>query len=234
MNLIDTGPLVALLDVGDFCHRLCMETIMRLPRSPFLTTWPCFTEAMYLLGAVGGYRYQANLWRWHTDKRLALHDLTATEAMAMHRLMEKYQDTPMDLADASMVIAAETRGIRRIFTLDSDFRVYRLADGSALEAIRDFRNAKRRFSEFNKAVAIHATVHRWPGYHRLLLAMKYPFPRKTLEAAVSFREGTIPYPLVSFERVYSYLEGTSEAGKETTFIYATFLSFLSFPNSETV
>jgi len=35
--------------------------------------------------------------------------------------MEKYQDTPMDLADASIVSLAELHGLRRVFTIDSDF-----------------------------------------------------------------------------------------------------------------
>jgi predicted nucleic acid-binding protein len=41
----------------------------------------------------------------------------------------------MDLADASLVAVAETRLFRRVFTIDSDFYVYRLADGSALEVV---------------------------------------------------------------------------------------------------
>jgi len=41
----------------------------------------------------------------------------------------------MDLADASLIAAAETLNATRIFTLDSDFHTYRLADGSALEAL---------------------------------------------------------------------------------------------------
>jgi len=49
--------------------------------------------------------------------------------------MEKYQDTPMDLADASLVAVAESLSIRDVFTLDSDFRIYRLADGSTLNII---------------------------------------------------------------------------------------------------
>lgn len=49
--------------------------------------------------------------------------------------MEKYRDVPMDLADASLVAAAETRGSKRIFTLDSDFYVYRLKDKDAFEVI---------------------------------------------------------------------------------------------------
>lgn len=54
----------------------------------------------------------------------------------MQTLMEKYKDTPMDLADASLVAAAESLGLTRIFTVDSDFYVYRLADGTALEVVR--------------------------------------------------------------------------------------------------
>ncbi len=46
----------------------------------------------------------------------------------MRSLMEKYRDTPMELADASLVALAEARGLKRIFTLDSDFYVYRIGD----------------------------------------------------------------------------------------------------------
>ncbi len=51
-------------------------------------------------------------------------------------LMAKYQDTPMDLADASLIAVAERLSLRRIFTIDTDFYVYRLSDGSTLEIIR--------------------------------------------------------------------------------------------------
>jgi len=49
--------------------------------------------------------------------------------------MAKYRDTPMDLADASLVAVAENRKLRSLFTFDSDFYVYRLRDGSALVLI---------------------------------------------------------------------------------------------------
>lgn len=49
--------------------------------------------------------------------------------------MDKYRDQPMDLADASLVAAVEHLGLRRVFTIDRDFHVYRLADGSALELV---------------------------------------------------------------------------------------------------
>lgn len=135
MTLTDTGPLVALLDADDPYHAACVAAAQRLPSGPLLTTWVCFTEAMYLLGAVGGYRYQATLWHLRSAGRLVLHDLTPAEADRMAVLMERYEDTPMDLADASLVVVAESRGLRVVFTTDSDFHIYRLADGSALEVV---------------------------------------------------------------------------------------------------
>jgi predicted nucleic acid-binding protein len=53
----------------------------------------------------------------------------------MVALMETYRDRPMDLADASIVAAAEHLDMRRLFALDRDFYIYRLADGSALEVV---------------------------------------------------------------------------------------------------
>lgn len=135
MILTDTGPLVALLDKDDPSHSICVAMAKRLPSGAMLTTWPCFTEAMYLLEDAGGYRYQAELWRLQTAHRLIIHTFTAIEVRLMAILMEKYQDTPMDLADASLMAAADKRSSRRIFTLDSDFYIYRLTDGSALEVI---------------------------------------------------------------------------------------------------
>src|SRR5262249_55239900 len=129
-------PLVALLDADDPHHALCVAVAQRLPAELLLTTWPCFTEAMYLLGEVGGYRYQAALWNLRTTGRLRLHEFIAAEADRMALLMDKYKDIPMDLADASLVAVAESLSLRQIFTVDSDFYVYRLSDGSAFEIIR--------------------------------------------------------------------------------------------------
>ena len=135
MILTDTGPLVALVSKNDPNHGRSLDATKRLPAEPLVTTWPCFTEAMYLAFQAGGYPAQAELWRWRTAGRLSLHDLTGNEIDRMVALMDKYKDRPMDLADASLVVAAERLGVQQIFTLDSDFSIYRLADGSALECI---------------------------------------------------------------------------------------------------
>ena len=134
--LTDTGPLIALLYKDDSQHMVCLAVLGSLPRGPLWTTWPCFTEAMYLLNLVGGHRYQSGLWQWRREGRLLLLDVTDAEADRMDALMAKYTNVPMDLADASIVAVAEHRGIRRLFTIDNDFFIYRLADNSVLEVVR--------------------------------------------------------------------------------------------------
>jgi uncharacterized protein len=134
--LTDTGPLVALLDTDDANHAVCLAIAQHLPAQPLLTTWPCFTEAMYLLGAVGGHAYQTELWRLWSEGKLVLHDLISPEIERMITLMAQYHDTPMDLADASLIAVAERRHLQEIFSLDSDFYIYRLANGSVLNIIR--------------------------------------------------------------------------------------------------
>ena len=135
MILIDAGPLVALNDLRDSASADCAEALAQLPNQPLLTTWPYVAEAMYLLGQSGGFEKQQALWRnWHDDT-IEFIDLTREESKLMAELMRRYQDLPMDLADASLVAVADLRGWRKVLTLDSHFYAYRLHDGSALEVI---------------------------------------------------------------------------------------------------
>lgn len=135
MILTDAGPLIALINRNDPHHDPCVELARRLPPQPLLTTWPCFTEAMYLLQKAGGHPAQARLWALRDPDHLLLHDLNDAEMDRAAELMSQYPDLPMDLADASLVAVAESRGLHRIFTLDGDFHIYRLRDGSALEIV---------------------------------------------------------------------------------------------------
>lgn len=49
--------------------------------------------------------------------------------------MKRYADRPMDLADATLVALAEERKLTRIFTLDADFRIYRIKGRKRFEVI---------------------------------------------------------------------------------------------------
>ena len=52
--------------------------------------------------------------------------LDAGDIRRIRSLIHKYRTQPMDLVDATLVRVAERDGLNRIFTLDTDFRVYRL------------------------------------------------------------------------------------------------------------
>jgi uncharacterized protein len=132
--LTDAGPLIALIDRRDAEHRRCVQAAERLV-GPMLSTWPAFTEAMYLLGSGAGWRAQEPLWRMVRSGQLRLADMTPTMLSRIPVLMEQYQDLPMDLADASLVALAEDQRLLEVFTLDRGFRVYRLSDGHAFTLV---------------------------------------------------------------------------------------------------
>jgi predicted nucleic acid-binding protein len=133
--LCDTGPLVALIDRDDANHDRCVAALVALPAETLLTTWPCATEAMYLLGRAGGLAAQEELWGFLADGvvRLQIPDEKVWERM--RALMQQYGDTPMDFADASLVATAERLDLSRIFTLDSHFRAYRILGKDAFEIV---------------------------------------------------------------------------------------------------
>jgi len=78
---------------------------------------------------------QQLLWRYIIEKALQLYSLKETEQQRMRDLMEQYRDIPMDLADASLVASAEALNQQRIFTLDSDFHIYRFLGTQSFEII---------------------------------------------------------------------------------------------------
>ena len=61
---------------------------------------------------------------------LAVWFLDETSLQRAFALMEQYADHPMDLADASLIVAAEALPTRKVFTIDrQDFATYRIRRG---------------------------------------------------------------------------------------------------------
>lgn len=133
MILVDTGPLVALFDPKDGQHQRAANTLRTL-RERLCTTVPVLTEAFHMLQpeSIGSDRVREFVERgglsvWFLDR------LSLTRAF---ELMEQYADHPMDLADASVIAAAEALQTRRVFTLDkADFVAYRIRRGHRHQAI---------------------------------------------------------------------------------------------------
>ncbi|SOD02133.1 hypothetical protein SAMN05216486_10266 [bacterium JGI 053] len=88
-----------------------------------------------MLGREFGWRAQDALWALIAKERLRLHSHAADEWQRMRVLMRVYADTPMDLADASLVAAAETLQQQQVFTVDKHFYVYRQQQGQAFQVM---------------------------------------------------------------------------------------------------
>ena len=122
MTLVDAGPLVALFDPRDRSHMRARRVLKSL-RDGMSTTIPVLTEAFYILGpaSTGAARLRDYIERGGVAVWLS----NRTELTRMFELMETYADHPMDLADASLVVAAESLGTRKVFTVDRrDFEAY--------------------------------------------------------------------------------------------------------------
>jgi len=121
--LLDTGPLVALLDSAERRHDDCTATFSAW-RGSVVTTEAVVTEAAYLLsssGVDGSVAVQFCLQGGAMVKAW-----TDARAQRASELMRKYHDVPMDFADASLVALSEELGTPNVFTLDlRGFRAYR-------------------------------------------------------------------------------------------------------------
>lgn len=127
MILVDTGPLVALFDPRDSQHVRCRNLLAAI-RESVLTTVPVLTEVFHMLSPTsqGADRVRDFV----SEHGLGVWFLDGTGLGRAFELMEQYQDHPMDLADASLIVAAETLGARKIFTIDRrDFTAYRIRRG---------------------------------------------------------------------------------------------------------
>lgn len=132
MILVDTGPFVALFDPLDGAHARCRTTLSEI-REPLVTTVPVLTESFHMLSPES--RGSENLRRFVRQGGVTVFFLDDSSLARAFELMVQYADRPMDLADASLVAAAEALPVRRIFTLDrADFSTYRLRRGRRHES----------------------------------------------------------------------------------------------------
>ena len=102
-------------------------------------------EMPYLLLTRVGWVAQEALWRMILRGDLILEHPSPSELVRMSELMSKYNDLPMDFADASLVALAERLSLDRIFTVDRrDFSTYRLNGKKAFTVIGPVQNAARQ------------------------------------------------------------------------------------------
>ena len=118
--LVDAGFLVALLSRRDLHHPWA---VTQAPRHapPWRTCEAVLSEAFHLLGVRGAPGLGALLRRRALIAPFELDN----DVESVLRLLDKYANIPMSLADACLVRMTETLPNPVILTTDSDFRIYR-------------------------------------------------------------------------------------------------------------
>ncbi len=122
--LLDTGALVALLDISEKNHERCVSFFETF-RGKIMTTEPVLTETLYLLGS--SVKAQKTCIEFILKGGATLLPQSPESLSRAIMLMQKYKDIPMDFADATLVVLAEETGIDEVFTLDiRGFSAYRI------------------------------------------------------------------------------------------------------------
>jgi predicted nucleic acid-binding protein len=122
---VDTGPLVALLKADDRHHGWAVSSMKQLPADGLVTCEAVVSEASFLLGRWP--RAVDALFGKLGDRTLSLEALTDDSA-AIHALMKRYRNVPASYADACLIRLSERHPEATVFTIDSDFSVYRRND----------------------------------------------------------------------------------------------------------
>ncbi|MCA4896519.1 MAG: PIN domain-containing protein [Cytophagales bacterium] len=121
-TLVDAGPLIALFDKSDSYHTRAV-CFLKQSQGFLITTWPVIAEVSHMLDF--STKTQINFLKWINRGGLQIFDLEFYHLIRMIELSEKFTDVPMDLADATLIVASEAKGITKIASIDSDFYVYR-------------------------------------------------------------------------------------------------------------
>ena len=120
--LLDTGPLVAFLNRRDRYHAWAQAQWNQIA-PPMLTCESVLSEACFLLSQtpLDSEVVIQLLRRGILTLPFRLDD----QNQAVGRLLEKYHSVPMSLADACLVRMSELFPSSAIFTIDTDFGLYR-------------------------------------------------------------------------------------------------------------
>lgn len=125
MVIADTGFFFGLADQNDCWHTRCVAAYKDLSEG-LITTWPVVTETAYLIGKYLGEPYRQRFLEQAFAETFAIYDIGVRHGRRILELSRDYQDLPMDMADASLVILAEHLGHGRILSTDErDFAAYR-------------------------------------------------------------------------------------------------------------
>ncbi|HZE16482.1 MAG TPA: PIN domain-containing protein [Mycobacterium sp.] len=136
MIVVDTGPLVALLDADDAHHERC-RTWLATAQGPLIVPVPVVTETCYFIERDSGPGTEADfLDSFGLGGPFEMADLGAHEWKRVSDLIRTYADLPLGVIDASVVAVAERVGASTLASLDHrHFSVVRPAHVPSFELV---------------------------------------------------------------------------------------------------
>ena len=120
--IVDTGFLVALVDRRDRYHSWAKQQLSDVS-TPLLTCEAVITETCFLLQRVSGG--EAAIFGFLNRSLIQIDFQLSQHSNGIDQLMQQYQNVPMSVADACLVKMSELIADSVVFTLDSDFLIYR-------------------------------------------------------------------------------------------------------------
>lgn len=130
--ILDTSPLVALINKRDTYHEWTKQKWSMI-KPPLLTCEAVITESFFLLRNIHGG--QETIIKFLERKAVIIGFDLEDELIHIQSLLNSYKSVPVSLADACLVRMAELQDSSSVFTLDSDFQIYRKNRHQAIDLI---------------------------------------------------------------------------------------------------
>lgn len=132
--LIDTGPLYAFFDKNDQWHDWSLRQFSQL-KPPFTTCEAVITETLFLLNRSG--IITRPLFELFNRNLLTIHPVIQDQSgqKQIRTFMENYKNLPASFADSCLMYLSENDSDSHIFTLDTDFTIYRDKKGKPVKLI---------------------------------------------------------------------------------------------------
>lgn len=131
-SIIDAGPLIALFNKDDKYHKKT-KYFLKDFKGRLYTSWAVVTEVMHMLNS--NHICQINFLKFIERDGLKVVNFSKDDIARIIDLFKKYNDVPVDLADATLIILSEKENISNIITIDSDFYIYRNKDDNYIRNI---------------------------------------------------------------------------------------------------
>jgi predicted nucleic acid-binding protein len=120
--IVDAGPLVAYFNKHETHHDWAAEQFGRI-KPPLLTCEAVMSETCFLLS--GGGIDPAHALESVVRGIVRIDFSLSAESDSVHRLMVRYKDVGVSLADACLVRMSELHTRCEVMTIDRDFLIYR-------------------------------------------------------------------------------------------------------------